>query len=81
MEERRAHRRLRTIKGGSILYGTAPAVECVIRNMTDAGACLEVAARSSIPERFELLIKPEMRTRRCHVAWRSANRIGVQFAP
>jgi hypothetical protein len=81
MEERRANRRLRTLKGGSILYGTAPAVECVIRNMTDAGACLEVATPAGIPNRFNLLIKPEMLTRPCHVAWRSADRIGVRFQP
>lgn len=78
MEEHRGSPRLRTLKGGLILFGTAPAFDCVIRNMSDTGALL-VVNPVGIPDEFTLVIKPEMRKRACRVAWRSADKIGVRF--
>jgi hypothetical protein len=71
--------RLRTFKGGSIIFGLAAAIDCTIRNMSETGASLEVTSPLGIPDRFTLLIKPEVVKRNCRVAWRSAKRIGVQF--
>jgi PilZ domain-containing protein len=79
MFERRQALRRRTLKGGSILYGLAPAIECTIRNMSDRGASVEVKGTKGIPDEFELLIKPELLKRKCHVMWRSEDRLGVQF--
>jgi hypothetical protein len=79
MAEHRNSPRLRTLKGGSILFGTAAAIDCIIRNMSDSGAALEVESPVGIPDDFTLLIKPEMIKRQCRVAWRSAKRIGVRF--
>ena len=79
MEERRKLARQRTYKGGVIIFGTAPVVECTIRNLTDAGAGLELGAQAAVPDRFTLLIKPEGRKRSCHVIWRQPARMGVQF--
>lgn len=78
MEERRATPRLRTLKGGLILFGSAPTFDCVIRNMSDVGALL-VVSPAGIPDEFTLVIKPEMRKRACRVVWRSADRMGVHF--
>jgi len=61
------------------MFGTAAAIDCIIRNMSDSGAALEVETPVGIPDDFTLLIKPEMIKRQCHVAWRSAKRIGVRF--
>lgn len=79
MVERRKTPRLRTLKGGSILFGVAPAVDCVIRNLSQDGAALDVANPFSIPDEFALLIKPERVKRNCRVVWRSETLIGVQF--
>jgi hypothetical protein len=79
MTEHRKRPRLRTLKGGSIMFGTAAAIECIVRNMSDNGAALEVESPVGIPDDFTLLIKPEMIKRQCRVAWRSAKRIGVRF--
>lgn len=79
MEERRKTPRKRTFKGGSITFGLAPAIGCVIRNLSDAGASVEVESPVEIPDDFSLLIKPEAIKRNCRVEWRSAKRIGVQF--
>lgn len=76
--ERRGSARLRTLKGGLIIFGTAPAVECIIRNMSESGALLAVNS-AGIPDKFTLLIKPEMRKRDCQVIWRSTDKLGVRF--
>ncbi len=78
MEEHRATPRLRTLKGGLILFGIAPAFDCTIRNMSEKGALL-VVNTIGIPDEFTLVIKPEMIKRPCRVAWRSADKIGVRF--
>ena len=78
MKEHRTSRRLRTLKGGLILYGTAPAFDCVIRNMSTTGALL-VVNPVDIPEEFTLVIKPEMLKRACKVAWRSVDKMGIRF--
>jgi len=79
MTENRRAPRLRTLKGGSIIFGVAPAVNCVIRNMSETGAQLIVESPIGIPDDFTLLIKPELIKRACRVAWRKADRIGVRF--
>jgi hypothetical protein len=78
VEHRRSSRR-RTIKGGTILFGTTSAIDCVIRNLSETGAALEVESQAGIPDSFTLLIKPERIKRDCQVAWRSGKRIGVRF--
>jgi hypothetical protein len=78
--EHRRSPRLRTLKGGLILFSTAAAIDCTIRNMSETGAALEVESPVGIPDDFTLLIKPELIKRNCRVVWRSAKRIGVRFA-
>jgi len=46
--------------------------------MSDTGVLLAVGD-AVIPDKFTLLIKPEMIKRTCRVAWRKADRMGVQF--
>jgi hypothetical protein len=79
MSERRRTTRLRTFKGGSIIFGVAPPIDCIIRNMSQIGAALEVQSTVGIPDDFILLIKPGFVKRRCRVVWRSAGRLGIEF--
>src|SRR6202007_1787021 len=44
MIENRASPRVRTLKGGSTIFGVASTVDCVVRNLSETGACLEVLA-------------------------------------
>ena len=67
------------LRGGSIEFGLAAAIDCVIRNMSETGAALEVETPVGIPNDFTLLMKPEFVKRNCRVAWRSAKRIAVLF--
>ncbi len=79
-EENRRSPRQRTYKGGSILLTHLAPLECIVRNLSDTGACLEVPSASAVPDSFTLLIKPELRKRSCQVMWRSGQRVGVRFA-
>ncbi len=54
-------------------------VSCIIRNLTDTGAALEIGAQSSIPDQFTLIVLAKKKIYSCNVAWRKARRIGVSF--
>jgi hypothetical protein len=79
MVEKRRSPRQRTIKGGSIMFGSAAAIDCIIRNMSNTGASLEVERPIGIADDFTLLIRPQIIKRSCHVVWRTKRRIGVHF--
>jgi hypothetical protein len=79
MVEYRKHPRHRTLKGGKIIYNRRlTVIDCIIRNMSEGGACLEVATQF-LPEEFELSIPIDCVKHHCRVAWRTPNRIGVAF--
>jgi len=80
MENRRRQERHRTLKSGKIIFNHKTCVvDCTVRNLSDAGACLQVDSVVGIPEAFDLLIPLDPAVRPCTVKWRSANRIGVAF--
>lgn len=57
-----------------------PSRACVIIDMSETGAQLEVAGDADLPFEFSLLIGGNSHVRRqCRLVWRSRNRIGVQF--
>ena len=50
-----------------VFEGGRKQIECVIRNLSDGGAKLEVASVRGIPEQFQLLV-PQHRPQLCRVA-------------
>ena len=78
-EERRRIARHRTLKAGSISFNRAAGIDCRIRNLSPSGACLEVASQLGIPEDFVLVVESDHLHRACHVIWRTATRLGVEF--
>lgn len=80
LDNRRTDRRLRTLKGGRIVYnGGFMAVDCMVKNISEGGALLETDQAYVVPSDFVLHINPERDGRPCHVAWREGNRLGVTF--
>jgi hypothetical protein len=80
MENRRRQERQRTLKSGKIIFNRKSCVvDCTIRNLSDAGACLHVPNVVGIPQEFELLIALDRTVRPCTVKWRTTNQIGVSF--
>jgi len=77
MEQRTAPRH-RVLKPGTIEFDGGP-VSCMVRNMSDAGAMLDVATAAGIPEHFTLVLRADRRRMPCQVVWWKAKRIGVTF--
>ena len=79
MDERRSDKRHRVLKSGTIAVDRTGAIDCLLRNVSATGACLEVESPVWIPDTFMLVIDKDGLKRACRVAWRSAKRIGVKF--
>jgi PilZ domain-containing protein len=78
--ERRQLSRHRTLKAGSITFNRAAVIDCRVRNLSPAGALLEVASQVGIPEQFVLVIESDRLRQPCRVIWRTATRLGVSFS-
>jgi hypothetical protein len=79
-QDRRVAPRRRTFKGGSISFDGFAGIECVVRNLSETGACIETDCPGSLPEDFSLVIRPENVRRACRLVWRNEQRLGVRFA-
>jgi hypothetical protein len=78
LESNRAAPRHRVLKSGSIEFNGGT-IDCVVRNVSDTGAALEVASPLGIPQAFDLVISGNRDIYRCEVKWRTESRIGVAF--
>jgi hypothetical protein len=79
MTEHRENARRNVFKVGSISFDRAVGVPCVICNLSNTGACIEVEKSIPIPNSFMLVIKPDNLFRSCETVWREGRRIGVRF--
>jgi hypothetical protein len=78
MVEKRNEQRLRLLKTGTIKFGGS-AIACMVRNMSNTGAALDVTSPDAIPEHFTLVFDSEGRHVPCHIVWRNEKRVGVAF--
>jgi hypothetical protein len=78
--QRRAEPRLRTLKAGKIAFNNHFSVfDCIVRNMTKHGACLEIAGSLGVPAVFDLILA-DGNKHVCNLRWRYDNRMGVEFS-
>ena len=70
--------RRRVLKAASIEFGRS-AIDCVVRNISNTGAALDVNSPLYFPDRFTLVVHRDSLRRPCHIVWRRQNRIGVAF--
>jgi PilZ domain-containing protein len=60
--------------------GDAQPIACVIADISETGAQLQLLEAADIPNEFVLLIGGHADVqRRCRLIWRSRNKIGVRF--
>jgi hypothetical protein len=76
-EARKASRR-RVLDMALIRFGEM-SVSCVIRNLTEVGAALDVGLQSDIPDQFTLIVMAKNKIYSCNIVWRKNRRIGVSF--
>src|SRR5690348_18038073 len=79
-EELRKSRRKRTLMRGKLAYGAgAFSIDCVISDLSETGARVQVQEGATIPEEVYLI---HLRTRIAYeskVAWRRDNFAGLEF--
>jgi PilZ domain-containing protein len=78
---RRGERRQRVYKQARIIFNNGYAVfDCIVRNISDGGAMLEMETLLGIPRAFQIVLDHDARARPCRVVWRTERRMGVAFA-
>ncbi|GEO87141.1 MULTISPECIES: PilZ domain-containing protein [Alphaproteobacteria] len=79
MDERRAHPRLRALKGARVvLPGGHSTFDCMIRNLSPSGAKIILESTVGVPDVFQLKFE-DGSARPCLVKWRNATEMGVAF--
>jgi hypothetical protein len=80
MSERRSSSRKKSFLQGRIFFNNRRAsVDCLVRDISDAGAKLEFAESINVPEAMELYIPNREEIHRARVEWRTGNEVGVSF--
>lgn len=79
MIERRRSVRTQIHKSAKILFGESSMVSCVVRDLTHAGAGIEIPSAIALPEVLELTFDGGHSIRRGLRVWRILHRAGVEF--
>ncbi|MDR3470816.1 MAG: PilZ domain-containing protein [Devosia sp.] len=78
VDRRIAPRPNTNIKAEIVFEGGRSVRPCIVRNLSELGAKLEVAMVAGIPNTFDLMIAGHP-PRPCRVVWRALKEIGVAF--
>jgi len=78
MEERRKSPRTELNEPAYVSSGGS-VIGCMVRNMSPAGAAIEVDNAAFVPQRFRLVMASDRSVHDCDVVWIQENRIGVSF--
>jgi hypothetical protein len=78
MNEKRAAQRNRVLKAGKIEFGSS-AINCMVRNITELGAMIDLTSPIGIPDHFTLALQADGLRKYCRIVWRNDKRIGVAF--
>ena len=68
------------LRGRAIFNNGGSTIDCVIKNISDDGARLEIGDAVALPAEFDLSVPHKGRTYRAHIMWRDTNSVGVEFA-
>jgi PilZ domain len=79
MIERRTAQRHRVLKQGTLAFSGGGGADCVVRNISESGARIEIASPVGLPASFALVIATDHFLRPCHAVWSADRRIGVAF--
>jgi len=74
---RRSSPRTKRLKGANIVWPLGAPVSCIVRNLSETGAKIEV--HTPVPDVFDLVFDVNKSRRSCRVMWRREIQIGVRF--
>jgi len=78
LERRIAPRRNTTLPATIVFNGGRASLPCVVRNVSESGAKLQVSSVAGVPNSFDLLVEGH-RPQSCRIVWRSLKEIGVAY--
>jgi hypothetical protein len=78
MEEKRKYQRAEINEPAYVSSGGS-VMSCTIRNISVAGAAIDVDNPAFVPPRFQLVLAKDSSVHDCRVIWIQKNRIGLAF--
>src|SRR5882757_9232461 len=80
MLDRRQSVRDKVIYGGvAEINERGSTMDCVVRNISEQGACVEFDSTAKLPEQMTLTIARKGRSFLARLIWRQANKVGLAF--
>ena len=80
MQDRRQGIREKVFLGGvAEINERGSTMDCVVRNISERGACVEIDETARLPEKISLSIPHKGRSFLAQLIWRHANRVGLAF--
>jgi hypothetical protein len=79
MLERRRVPRTKVFKGARVLFAGSSTITCLVRNLSNHGACLNLPNTADLPAEFDLSFDTGHTLRKCWVVWKSLTNVGVSF--
>jgi PilZ domain-containing protein len=77
---RRQSQRDKVLYGGvAEINERGSTMDCVVRNISEGGACVEFDQAAKLPEEMNLTIPRKGRSFLAKMIWRQANRVGLAF--
>jgi hypothetical protein len=67
------------MKSAKLVIDRSAIVECVVRNLTNTGARIQIANTVHLPQDFEMTFDGGRSIRPCRLVWRTLNETGVEF--
>jgi hypothetical protein len=80
MQDRRHGARDKVFLGGvAEINERGSTMDCVVRNFSDRGACVELESSANLPDQMRVTIVRKGRSYLARMIWRQANRVGLAF--
>ncbi len=78
-EGRRKHARVKTLKSAQVILEESGGTrDCIVINMSDGGAAIQLTGNLDMPQTFRLKIQ-QGPAQPCEVCWRHGNKLGIRF--
>ena len=79
MQDRRQSMRDKVFFGGLAEIDNNSTMDCLVRDFSERGACVELDLATRLPGRLKLAIARKGRSYLAELVWRQANRVGLAF--
>jgi methyl-accepting chemotaxis protein len=79
MLERRRFPRTKVFKGAELILASRSTIGCIVRDLSNHGACLHLPNTVGLPAEFELTFDMGHTLRKCRIAWQTLTNVGVSF--